>query len=535
MEEKSSNKEDVYEFKSSKEATPVRGNSTSPDVDKTNTENKNEKSGEGFTGTESESAPPVKRNISEVTDNDENEDDSKKKKRKEGDNKEVGNSKSVTTAGRLAAVRNVNNNADKTGKVGGHVNNKNSTVASKTALTGASSSVSSDRKSPSSPKGTPAAANTQTPPASSSKSESEEDKLSTDGEKADPGLKVPPLKIVIPQQTAAEPEPGTRNGKNSTSRHHTALPYVVSSNSNDSEKDGQRSRSVSPTDSFKDEKKDPAIGMLSAEDQKGSLHHQRVLRSAHRSGPGSNGESRSSDGAATPRNNSSGNNGQGSNPNSGTTVTVITSSNTNPRYVYLMKFYFILNYKCAKLIVFLCSGASTTTTVDNPSPQSQNQSSPNPQTETNSSNSNPAPASGESSSSNVSSSTNYRSSTVANSKPNNAPANNASSSSSNSSNTEDKKVEENTESATTSPQQPPPNPAPVELHPRKRKLKHNKEVKEPPPAQVTSETNESANASTEIHPHDQPVKNCYQLFLDIRKQVKNIKFFLEKYLCKKMF
>jgi len=34
MEGKNS-KEDVYEFKSSKDTTPIRGNSTSPDVDKT--------------------------------------------------------------------------------------------------------------------------------------------------------------------------------------------------------------------------------------------------------------------------------------------------------------------------------------------------------------------------------------------------------------------------------------------------------------------------------------------------------------------
>lgn len=330
MEEKS-NKEDVYEFKSSKEATPVRGNSTSPEVDKNNSDNKVEKSGENFPGTESESVP-VKRNISEVTDNDENEDDNKKKKRKEADSKDANSSKSATAAGRLAAVRNTGNNSEKPGKVGAHVVGKGSAVASKTVLPGGN--ASSDRKSPSSPKGSSGPPN---PPASiNPKTDTEEDKLSPDGEKVDPGPKVPPLKIVIPQSSVAEPEQGNRNGKSSASRHHQALPYVVSSNSNDSEKDGPRSRSVSPTDSLKsDEKKDPAIGMLSAEDQKGSLHHQRVLRSAHRSGPGSNGESRSSDSAPALKNNG---NGSGSNSNSGTTVAAVTSSNTNPRFVFLIDF-----------------------------------------------------------------------------------------------------------------------------------------------------------------------------------------------------
>ena len=86
------------------------------------------------------------------------------------------------------------------------------------------------------------------------------------------------------------------------------------------------------------------------------------------------------------------------------------------------------------------------------------------------------------------------------------------------SNSEDKVSDTNSENSST-PSSNSAAPAPVELHPRKRKLKHNKEVKEPPPPQVTTERCESAAASTEVHPHDQPVKNCYQLFLDIRKQV----------------
>lgn len=335
MEEKG-NKEDVYEFKSSKEATPVRGNSTSPDVDKSSGDNKSEKTADSFPGTEMES-PSLKRNIAEVLENEENDEDGKKKKRKEGDreSKDAGaSSKAVSSAGRMTAVRNINNNSEKSGKVGSHLVNKGSNVNTpKTAMTGNTTAVNTDRKSPSSPKGNGTPTNNSAPASSNNggaKVETEqEEKTNTDGEKVDPGPKVPPLKIVIPQQSGAEPEQGNRNGKNSTSRHHQALPYVVSSNSNDSEKDTPRSRSVSPTDSVKsDEKKE---GVLSSEDQKASLHHQRVLRSAHRSGPGGNGESRSSENPQTPRNNTNGNNVQAANTNSGSTGTVVTSSTSTAR------------------------------------------------------------------------------------------------------------------------------------------------------------------------------------------------------------
>ncbi|CAH0392583.1 unnamed protein product [Bemisia tabaci] len=73
---------------------------------------------------------------------------------------------------------------------------------------------------------------------------------------------------------------------------------------------------------------------------------------------------------------------------------------------------------------------------------------------------------------------------------------------------------------TASPQpaepEPPPEPAeppqapPVELHPRKRKLKSSREVTEP---------SEPAISASPVHPHDQPITNCYQLFLNIRKQI----------------
>lgn len=242
-------KEDVYEFKSSKEATPVRGNSTSPDVDKSVIENKSENSNEQEN--ETQNANLGKRPAVDP-ETDEGDDEAKKKKKKDETGKDA---KPLTPAGRLAAVRSANNASAK------------AQIPSKTVAVTTRASVNSDRKSPTSPKGTAA----QVPSPTAKSDEGSEG----DGEKLGP--KVPPLKIVIPQP-APEPE-GPRNGKNNLTRHG-ALPYVVSSNSNDGEKEG----SASPTD--------PAIGMLAAEDQKNG-QYQRVLRS-HRGGeqpsrPGSTG------------------------------------------------------------------------------------------------------------------------------------------------------------------------------------------------------------------------------------------------------
>lgn len=63
-------------------------------------------------------------------------------------------------------------------------------------------------------------------------------------------LKVPPLKIVIPQTTGSEQESGqNRNGKGSSQRAHAALPYVVaSSNSSETSEKDLVSGTASPTD-----------------------------------------------------------------------------------------------------------------------------------------------------------------------------------------------------------------------------------------------------------------------------------------------
>lgn len=60
---------------------------------------------------------------------------------------------------------------------------------------------------------------------------------------------------------------------------------------------------------------------------------------------------------------------------------------------------------------------------------------------------------------------------------------------------------------------------PVELHPRKRKMKPSKEAQQAAATAAANEAAETTNTGPEVHPHDQPITNCYQLFLNIRKQV----------------
>lgn len=83
-------------------------------------------------------------------------------------------------------------------------------------------------------------------------------------------LKVPPLKIVIPQTTSNEQETGQcRNGKNSSQRSHQALPYVVaSSNSSDSNDKEMTSGTASPTENAgKNEDKRDGLPVTTGDDQ----------------------------------------------------------------------------------------------------------------------------------------------------------------------------------------------------------------------------------------------------------------------------
>lgn len=245
----SKEEDDVYEFKT----TPKDSSSSSGD-DKSDGGKGSDKS------SDEKSDDQGKRSYSDIEGD--VDDEIKRKKRKDGADtstaKDIGASKS--TSNRPPSQR-----QEKNAKFhGAAAKNSNLTNKNVSAL---------DRKSPcASPKLT-----------SSTKTDSDVE-MDDKNLGSDSGPKVPPLKIVIPQQTSnQDQELGARNGKNTSTRNSAALPYVVasSSNSNDSaDKESVSSRCTSPSDSTKgvDEKKLNAS--LSNEEQK----QQRVLRSSNRGG-----------------------------------------------------------------------------------------------------------------------------------------------------------------------------------------------------------------------------------------------------------
>ncbi|KAJ8927506.1 hypothetical protein NQ314_020001 [Rhamnusium bicolor] len=354
--------EDVYEFKS------VKDGDSSPDQKNSDTQEMDADATDPLSISTPQTEDASKRGCSELTDPLEdttgNDEESRRKKRKDETAKE----------GKSTTQRNA---ASSSGKSSG------------------------DKKSPcSSPK--PAV------------SDAEVEDGKTD-------LKVPPLKIVIPQTTSSEQESGNgRNGKNSSQRTHQALPYVVaSSNSNEPNEKETTAGTASPETSATikgDDKKDSS-GTGPSEERGGSSQ-QRVLRSSHRSG-----------------------------------TTQGTDRGSN-----------------------------------NSSPQLQRSHSPSPSS---------SPAAQPPNQADPPTSSTAQTSTISKSSDSQAPQNN------------DAEPSTSTSSsvATTS------TPAPVELHPRKRKMKQNKE--QAPPPQEPSEV----PAEAQVHPHEQPITNCYQLFLDIRKQI----------------
>ncbi|XP_060519189.1 ankyrin repeat domain-containing protein 11 isoform X2 [Cylas formicarius] len=228
-----------------------------------------------------------------------------------------------------------------------------------------------------------------------------------DGKTSD--LKVPPLKIVIPQGSGGEQETGAcRNGKSSSQRSHQALPYVVpSSGAEAADKDAPPTSPEGGAAGSKDTDKKETSGGQPEDQRAGSgQQHQRVLRSSQRAGPSSGDSSPPSPptGASEPSTEVGG--------ASGTACAVVES-----------------------------------------------QANPTAETE---------PAAG---------------------------------------------------AAAAAIAAPPP--APVELHPRKRKLKQNKEqsAAQQQQQQQSQEAGDASSESREVHPHDQPITNCYRLFLNIRKQI----------------
>lgn len=255
------NVDDIYEFKSVKEGVQTQ------DADIQDNHNETVDSSNVSTVQGDESAG--KRNFSDVSEHNDdvsNDEESRRKKRKD---------ENSGKDGKTISQRN-------TAQGKGQATKQNVSVQNKQTVVG-TTKTNLEKKSPcSSPK----------PTSSTSDVEIESDQTKSD-------LKVPPLKIVIPQSANTEQESGTtRNGKNSSQRSHQALPYVVASNSNSSssdstEKEVMSGNAASPDASKSEEKKDGGTVANQTEEGRGSSH-QRVLRSSHRSGPAGAGTDRGS-------------------------------------------------------------------------------------------------------------------------------------------------------------------------------------------------------------------------------------------------
>lgn len=210
MDTSKGNPDDVYEFKSVKESDSSLDHKSTDPLDTESDEV------DPLTAQTSQGEEGTKRNFSDMADPLEeggNDDESRRKKRKDESGKD---------AKAVAQSRSIGQGKTQAGKLSGGVQGKCSAGTAK---------GNTDKKSPcTSPK-----------PGNTSEGEVEDGK--TD-------LKVPPLKIVIPQSSTSEQESGqSRNGKNNSQRSQ-ALPYVVpSSNSSDNSEKDHSGGSVSPTES----------------------------------------------------------------------------------------------------------------------------------------------------------------------------------------------------------------------------------------------------------------------------------------------
>ncbi|XP_036327504.1 ankyrin repeat domain-containing protein 12-like [Rhagoletis pomonella] len=363
-------------------------------TDEVNSESKSEHDGNGSADTASSSQG--KRNFSDVDEDEFDDcDDVKKKKRKEVD---AGKDSKSTSAARLPG------RTEKAIK---------QTTAAKGSPNPSKNSNSTEKEQ---------SDLTKTGFAKQFEGDTEDEEFKMSDSLYSGGLKVPPLKIVIPQQNCSIDTDGnvSRTGKINTSRN-AALPYVVSSNTNDSsEREAQCS---SPNESpikinnmctVMDEKN---MKLLNEEK---NLH--RVLRSSHRSG--------------------------------------ITSAERSS---------------------------------NNSSPQMQS-SSPSPA----SSNANEGNTENKLSFTNVSASPIQQNQTYENENIVNLPSPSTSSTSSS------KDVHSHS----------------VELHPRKRKIrsKHDDNHNNKNNGNHNSNT-EASSTISETHSHDFPFTNCFQMYLNIRRQI----------------
>lgn len=493
--------DDIYEFKS----TPKDSSSSSSDEKESTGGDKNEKSsadknttgadGEnsqnatssGTASTSGASSAP-KRPFSEINDNAEenttasNEDDTKRKKRKDSDTTNKETTKGGSSGNRSSAPR-----PEKSGKSSGQPS-KNLGLTGKSAL---------DRKSPcASPKpasnATSSSVSNKTSNSSNNDSDGEADEASSKNNESSfstgGGPKVPPLKIVIPQQSSGgdtDNSGSSRNGKNASARSHAALPYVVaSSNSNDSsaDKESTSSRSASPSDSKSSDEKTSSKSM----DER---TQSRVLRSHRGGGTASEGGgSRSKDNQSD--------------------RSVDRSNNSSPQMQQS-------SAAPSPASVSGETGGGSSTTAGNTATSSQNKDS-----------SNASPGSGNSKENDQdtipNSSSNPKSPPVCSSSTTSTTTSTSSSSNSTGNSTQSNQASSTT---TTSTSETP-------VHPRKRKIKTSKDQLSTTSLNSTSVSTSSTSASVsndekkeikeeapDIHPHDQPITNCYQMFLNIRKQI----------------
>ena len=80
-------------------------------------------------------------------------------------------------------------------------------------------------------------------------------------------------------------------------------------------------------------------------------------------------------------------------------------------------------------------------------------------------------------------------------------------------------VTSSTSSTQNTPQTAQQQQNPVDLHPRKRKIKASS--REPASAADIKDSNskDGSEKTEPVHPHDQPFTNCYQMYIDLRKQI----------------
>ncbi|XP_018404451.1 PREDICTED: serine-rich adhesin for platelets [Cyphomyrmex costatus] len=485
---------DVYEFKSSKEPTPVRGASSSPNPNldkdkdgsgKSSTVQGSQNSGNNVSTTGSSSTPVNEATMVSLTSTDEvsavSTSSPSAKRIFEGDNLEEQDEENRRKKRKDSEGAKENTKNNPTGRQSTGRNSTSSEKCIKSTKQGSgmasgkgnqNTNSNTDRKSPSAssmatspkPSNTSSSTSTKNGTPAPLESDSEEDRLKCLDSNSAP--KVPPLKIVIPQSTASEQEQGNRNGKNVASRSHQ-LPYVVaSSNSDSTEKDPSQSTSgtTSPTESnisIKGEDKKDFNVTLHGEER--STHHQRVLRSSHRTGNGNNGSTAPKEAVSS--------SGNGS----------YTTSSPLPANTIIDR-------------------------SNNSSPQQRHHS--------------PTPEIIGSDVNKTSSSESTNTGTV--SKCNIAVEKSDKNIEATGKNQKDSSMEnlENISVTTSSAMSNSGIPAPpVELHPRKRKMKPSKEAQQAAATAAANEATEATSTGPEIHPHDQPITNCYQLFLNIRKQI----------------